>query len=143
MELAAEGEHCGRGSNYRRSVAAHELTGAIADGILLRPYGRSDQVSMNVVGEMLHRCVAPLRFLAEGHQQDCIEVAAQLHSQFVGRAFRDFRSFAVETRRDNARTFRNRFEHGALESQFLIAMAQRMLGRRVIHRGALRAHKHP
>ena len=77
-----------------RAVPPHELAGAIAHGGPPRQDRQALEVAPDVVGQRLHRGVASLRLLAQGHQDDGVEVAPQAPAQagrrpFGNRASRD------------------------------------------------------
>ena len=55
----------------------------------MRDDRKMSQMVADVLCELLDRHVTPLRFLAQRHQHDVVEVAAQALAQFFGRASSD------------------------------------------------------
>ena len=70
------GEQGGHGD--RGPVPPRELAGAIAPGIGGRGDGPPAEVALEVVGQLLHRGIAPIGLLAQGLQRDPVQLPAQL-----------------------------------------------------------------
>ena len=59
-------------------VTADELRRAIAQRWRPRDHGQAFQVTADVLRQLFHRCVPPLRLLAQRHQNDVVEIATQV-----------------------------------------------------------------
>ena len=67
----------------RRLVPPDELRGAVAQGRRPGHHRQALQVPPHVLGQLLGRGIAPLRLLAQCHQDDVVEVAAQAPAQLL------------------------------------------------------------
>ena len=78
-------EHHQGGSGYTCTVTGDELSGGIAPRASGRGDGQSVEVAVDVFGELLHRSVAAFGLLAQGHEQNAVEVARQTLAEARGR----------------------------------------------------------
>jgi hypothetical protein len=76
----AAGDDGQRQQERRRRLPAmppNELSRAIGPGVALRLDRPTVEVAVNILSELLHRRVAPLRLLAQRREEHCVEIAAQ------------------------------------------------------------------
>ena len=58
-------------------VSTNELRGSIVKGVLVRPDRQTFEMAANIFGKLFDRGIAALRFLAQRHQDDVIEIALE------------------------------------------------------------------
>ena len=73
-------EHRRRGSD-RAAMAAHELRGPVAERVVPGQHRQAGAVPPHVLGELIHRGVAPHRLLAERLQHDGVEIPLEAAPQ--------------------------------------------------------------
>ena len=67
-----------------RAIAPHELGRPVAPRVLPRDDGQAGEVAAHVLGELIHRGIAPPRLLAERLEDDVVEIAGELPAQPIG-----------------------------------------------------------
>src|SRR6266566_7391334 len=67
-------------------MAEDKFLRPIAKRIFARIDGKMFQMPSDILRKLFHRCIAPLRLLAQGHLRDIVEVAAQPPAEFLWRA---------------------------------------------------------
>ena len=82
-----EQDEKGRGEGNTPTVPGDELGGAIGESGLSSPDGLAFEMAPNVLGQGFHGDVAPIRLLAQGGEDDGVEVAAQSPAEAGHRPF--------------------------------------------------------
>ena len=65
------------------AIAAHELGGAVAPGVLARDDRQAGEVPPHVLRELIHRRIPPPRLFAQRLEDDVVEVAGKLAAQTI------------------------------------------------------------
>ena len=76
-----QGDEDQDGGSDTRAIAAHELRGTVAEGVLARRHRQAGEVPADVFRELIDRRVAPRRLLVQRLEDDVVEIAGETASE--------------------------------------------------------------